>query len=954
MTIHSFFRRTGIRTRLVASFAGMTILLTLILVEAVGVLASRQLKNDIGKNLSELAFQTVDKLDRSMYERYREVQLMAARPELADARIPAERKRAMLETMQSTYPYYAWLGIADNQGKVLVSAKKMLEGADVSQRPWFVNAYKNIYLNDVHDAVLLAKLLPNPTNEPKRFFDVAFPYRAENGETAGVFGIHLSWQWASEVEKSVLRPVADRSKVEALIVARDSTVLLGPPELLGQKLELPSLAEARRQTGFLSEQWRDGKQYLVGFSQSHGYASYPGFGWTVLVRQNLEDAYLPVAQLQRQIFIGGLLIAALFSLFGLFLSKRMAAPLRLIAESAGKIEAGEGKAISEIAHGYREVDVMTRALNSLLGKLNANEASLKELNLSLERRVAERTAELERAHDAMQASEERIRAIVDTALDAFVGMDAQGRVTDWNSQAEAIFGWRKDEVMGKLVADVIMPQRYRQAHTAGLERMLSGAESAVLGQRLQLHAIRRSGEEFPVEMAISRVLTGSGHFYSAFINDISERKRIEDELAKERELLSAVLETIDVAVVACDGRAQLTLFNRAATAFHGLSLLDIPPQEWSAHYRLFHADGATDMRMDEIPLVRALNGEIVTDSEMVVRPHHGPARSLLASGRTLYDAAHNKLGAVVVMKDITERKATEQALAESRERLATITDNMPILISYVGKDGRYQFTNHTYEAWFGRPRHAIYGRTARELLGEEQYTVVAPHIEKVLSGERCVFEHQLRIGDKLRHAEATYIPHWSAHGDVLGYYVMVLDITERKNHELRIEQLASHDALTGLPNRRACLAKLQEAIDRAARSKKALAVLFLDLNKFKQINDTYGHEIGDKVLAAFAELLKTTVRKTDVVARLAGDEFVIIAEGLMNAGEDALLIGQKIVAALEAPLLTGEPRIVASTSIGIALHAGGEAGSPASLLKRADEGMYTAKRQGKNICRPAD
>src|SRR3569832_424145 len=91
MKILSYLRRTGIRTRLVASFAGMTILLTLFLVEAVGVLASRQLKNDIGKNLSELAFQAVDKLDRGMYERYREVQLMAARAELADPRIPSEK-----------------------------------------------------------------------------------------------------------------------------------------------------------------------------------------------------------------------------------------------------------------------------------------------------------------------------------------------------------------------------------------------------------------------------------------------------------------------------------------------------------------------------------------------------------------------------------------------------------------------------------------------------------------------------------------------------------------------------------------------------------------------------------------------------------------------------------------------------------------------------------------------
>ncbi|EEF26926.1 conserved hypothetical protein, partial [Ricinus communis] len=253
----------GIAPLLALSTVAATLVLTLTLVEAIGSAASRQVEADIGQSLAELAFQTTDKLDRGMYERYREVQLIAERFEITEKGIPAAAKRAVLESMQETYPDYAWIGLTDTSGKVLVATKGMLEGADVSQRPWYAAAYREEHLTDVHEAVLLAKLLPSPAGEPKRFFDIAFPYRNKEGDIEGILGTHLSWQWAKDIEDSVLRPLARRASVETLIVSRHGRVLLGPARYKDTDLALGSLNASRaKRNGYVIESWPDGKRYL--------------------------------------------------------------------------------------------------------------------------------------------------------------------------------------------------------------------------------------------------------------------------------------------------------------------------------------------------------------------------------------------------------------------------------------------------------------------------------------------------------------------------------------------------------------------------------------------------------------------------------------------------------------------------------------------------------------------
>lgn len=412
----------SIATYLTLAFSGLTVVLTVALAEAIGAAAGDEIKAGIGQGLTELALQTADKLDRGMAERYREVRLMSRNQVLIAEDGPPDKRRAILNDRQATYHWYAWIGLAGLDGKVRLSTQGMLEGADVSKRPWFRNALAGTYVGDVHEAVLLARLLPSPGNEPRRFVDIAFPYLDADGKPAGVVGAHLSWQWAREVQQSVMQfpqsaggPAPGRRNMEALIVGGDSVVLLGPAGLQGQKLDTAGVrAVLSGATGHTLETWPDGRQYLVGYAKTRGYNAYPGLGWSIMVRQSVDDAYAPVRAIQRRVLWTGAALAALFSVLGLLLARRLARPMAALAASAGRVGRGEAVAV-ELGdggrHGYAEVTQLAGALNALVSNLLGKTEELIELNRSLEQRVAQRTDDLERELAQVRTEQQRVQAM---------------------------------------------------------------------------------------------------------------------------------------------------------------------------------------------------------------------------------------------------------------------------------------------------------------------------------------------------------------------------------------------------------------------------------------------------------------------------------------------------------------------------------------------------------------
>lgn len=343
---------------------------------------------------------------------------------------------------------------------------------------------------------------------------------------------------------------------------------------------------------------------------------------------------------------------------------------------------------------------------------------------------------------------------------------------------------------------------------------------------------------------------------------------------------------------------------------------------------------------------RALTGEQVAFE--VCYPVKGIPTYFSGSYVPEFDARGNLLGVYALWLDITERKQVELRHAAGELRLRTIADNLPALIAYVDSDLRFEFCNATFTAWTGLRPDELLGRSLVEWIDSadsRRGTVARHNLRRALAGERVEFELEPDPEKNSRWLQITFVPQTTAAGDVEGIYLLSSDVTSLKRVQQTLAGLARFDELTGLPNRYYLNEKLEEAARRSNRSGHPMGVIFLDIDYFKQINDTLGHGAGDQVLREFGRRLSQCVRETDTVARLGGDEFLIVLE---NIGESAMLetVGAKILEEMTPPFaLPGGPLQV-SSSIGLAF-AAGRGIVPADLLQCADVALYDAKRAGR-------
>lgn len=302
------------------------------------------------------------------------------------------------------------------------------------------------------------------------------------------------------------------------------------------------------------------------------------------------------------------------------------------------------------------------------------------------------------------------------------------------------------------------------------------------------------------------------------------------------------------------------------------------------------------------------------------------------------------------LHDISHRREVARRLEASERRLREITANLPALIAYVDREHRYQFCNKTYETWYGVDPLRVIGMHVREAIDNEFYEKRRTGLDTALAGHRWETDLETDTRQGRRHVHIQYLPDVDSDGQVQGCYALTIDITAQKAAEAELQAQARIDTLTGLPNRRCFNERLTEALARSRRSQHAMALLFLDVDHFKQINDTLGHAAGDQVLKTFAARLKDSVRNTDTVARLAGDEFTVILEGLHNA-EEPHVIARKILENIRQPILLPDRTLEVGTSIGVAFS--DASCTEAELTAKADDALYEAKRAGRNTYRMA-
>ncbi|WP_082439786.1 MULTISPECIES: EAL domain-containing protein [unclassified Massilia] len=368
-------RQHSLRTYLAVFAVVLTVATAAVLALVTEDAATRQLEQHIGDSLALRAREMADKLDRGMYERRQDIQVETrALTDLGLHNGPAFlRKR--LDALRKASASYAWIGYADTVGTVRAATDGLLEGQNVAQRPWFSGAVNTAFTGDVHQALLLEKHLNPGGREPLRFMDVAMPVFDDKGTFAGVLGAHIDWRWVRDATSTS----DDGQPTETLILSAAGTVLLGPRELQDKPLALAGIKAAQQGFhGYRIERWPDGRTYLAGYSLSRGYQNYPGLGWVVIVREQLDNAYAPVKVLSKKFLIVGTAIALLFAALGWFLAVTISRPLITITNAALSLQQDQSKVAFPINNGFREVAVLSRSLASLVDTLRQRETQLQD------------------------------------------------------------------------------------------------------------------------------------------------------------------------------------------------------------------------------------------------------------------------------------------------------------------------------------------------------------------------------------------------------------------------------------------------------------------------------------------------------------------------------------------------------------------------------------------------
>ena len=478
--------KNSLRAQLTLWFGGLSLAILLGVGAYVGHIATGELAQFGGESLYVSAQSAAALLTTNLRERDQEIGLLARSPTLSQGRLTAENVRRALELRKAAHKEYAWIGIADANGRVVQATSGLLQNEQVGQRPWFQAGRRGRFMGDVHEAVLLAKRLPQPpSGQPLRFIDFAAPVLDENGQLKGVLGAHAHWFWVTDTVESVMAGHAAHQQIEVLIADKAGNILY-PYHHAGQ-LQLP--VRHQPQAHFERLRWGDGEDYLTSVV-TVAPIDTQSLGWRIVLRQPVEVALAPVQALRNRLLLLGLGVALLFTTMAYYFAVRVSRPIEQLVRAARHIERRDGTPVYPGNEYAREIRHLSHSFQSMTESLLQREKELSELNATLEGQVAERTRALH------QANKELARL---ATIDALTGLHNR-RWFDEKLHEHHGSLLRQGRPFALLVIDADYFKRINDTHGHGVG-------DAVLRQlaRLLLQSVRATdfvarfgGEEFVV------------------------------------------------------------------------------------------------------------------------------------------------------------------------------------------------------------------------------------------------------------------------------------------------------------------------------------------------------------------------------------------------------------------------------------------------------------------------
>ena len=531
------------------------------------------------------------------------------------------------------------------------------------------------------------------------------------------------------------------------------------------------------------------------------------------------------------------------------------------------------------------------------------------------------------AEEALRRSEAEIFSILESITDCFFALDREWRFTYVNPQAEALFSKKREDLVGEIIwEDPTFYPHYQQAV----------AEDKT---------VRFEGYYPPLEKWYSVRAYPSGSGLSVYLQDVTERKRAEEKLKETEERYRTLVEHIP-AVTYIDRIDEVSSAIYMSPQVE--EILGYTAEEWledpELWIRVLHPEDKKRI-LAEAWRTNETGDPFRVEYRMV--PKSGPIVWVRDEAVLVRDEQDIPLFWQGILYDITERRRVEAALKESEQRFRKSFDDAPIGMTLVAPDGRFLQTNRSLCEILGYPEEELLSKTFRDIIYPEDLDTDLDYLRKMLAGEIRSYQTEKRYIHREGHMVWVLLSVSLVHdeeGEPLYFVSQIQDVSERKRMEERLQHQALHDNLTGLPNRHLFVDRLGQALERTRRRGNRVAVLFMDLNGFKVVNDSLGHEAGDLLLTVVAQRLGRCLRPEDTLARFGGDEFVVLVEDVDGPGA-AVRVAERITEELRRPFVLEGRELYASASIGIAMGTA-RTKSPEDLLRDADTAMYRAKDGG--------